>query len=567
MEKKNPPQHSSSKAIAVVCILILSTCIVYFPSLKVPFLLDDYGKIIRNPDIKSLDNIPSKLVYPYGPSFNFHRNDPSRPLTFLTLTLNYHFSQLEYRGYHVVNLLLHAIVVVLAFVLGLLLFSVLGINGVLLPFLSALLFAVHPINVNAVTYIMGGRPSNLAALFYLLAVVLFIQARRGTIKWGIPASAVCFVFALASNQLALTLPAVIFLVDFCFFTDKKYHWVYWGIFAGYLALRFAYFGTLGDVEASNQFYSRKEYFLTQWVALWKYVGMVFWPSRLSFEHLYGPLQQFFDPKVLIATVLYGILFTVIIRGLKSSRQTTRFMLFGVLWFLITISPTSSIFPTTATLAENRVYLPVIGLCLLIPYAARNFNQAAVLSLFGICAIGLGTITYRRNIQYQDVIRIWSEVIQQYPSHQRAFKNRGIEYVRRGQFNQGVEDLKQAQALNPNDFDTQNNLAAAYYNLKLYKDALVIYEEMIKLKPDFVPAYSNIGMVYEQLSNPAKAIWAYESAIRLNPTLIEPLNNLAGIYLDQGRIQEAKKLYEAALGIDPHNEAILKNYSLVSSRKF
>src|ERR1044071_266124 len=97
----NLPRPHPVKFIMATLLLIISAWIVYYPSLKVPFLLDDYAKIIRNPDIKSLNNIPSRLIYPYESPPTFYRNDPSRPLTYLTLTLTYYFNYLETYGYHI----------------------------------------------------------------------------------------------------------------------------------------------------------------------------------------------------------------------------------------------------------------------------------------------------------------------------------------------------------------------------------------------------------------------------------------------------------------------------------
>jgi len=570
------------KRILASAILILCTVLVYYPSLKVPFLLDDYGKIIVNPDIKNLDNIPSRLIYPYESPPNFHRNDPSRPLTYLTLTVNYYFSQLKPDGYHIVNIAIHGLVVLLIFALASLVFPMAGVNGIVLPFLSALFFAVHPVNVNVVTYVIG-RAASLATLFYVSAVILFIQARRG-VKWGIFASAICFVLALASNQVALTLPAVILVTDFCFFSEGdprrvtrnwNQHGVYWGLLAIYLGMRLAYFGKLGDVEASIPVANQMDYILTQWVVLWKYASMTILPTGLSFEYLYGPLNHLNDPRVLVATVLYGILCVGIMRGLKSAWLSMSFGLFSVLWFLITLSPTSSVFPTTATMAENRVYLPLVGLCLIIPFvanaairriAAEGYRNVVLLTVFGAYVVALGYITLRRNILYQDPIGLWTDVIQRYPNHERAHKNLALAFRAQGQFNQAADECEKALVLDPGDFDARNNLAAFYYEMGRYKDSLAAYREIVKEKPDYAAAYSNMGMAYEQLKNVDAAMNAYQNAIRLNPMLIEPLNNLGGLYLAKGRLREAAALYQAALEIDPHNAVILKNYKKVSANK-
>ena len=556
--------------------------VVYYPSLKVPFLLDDYGKIIRNPDIKSLENIPSRLIYPYESPPEFHRNDPSRPLTYLTLTLNYHFNQLEPYGYHVVNIAFHGLVVLLVFLLASLVFSLVGVNDMGPPFLAALLFAVHPLNVNVVTYVIG-RAASLATVFYVSAVILFIQARRG-VKWGIPVSAICFVFALASNQLALTLPAVILAADLCFFSEGnpsrvmqrgKQHGVYWGLLVVYLGWRLAYFGKLGDIEAAMPVAGRADYLLTQWVVLWKYVGMTILPRGLSFEHLLPPLEHLTDPSVLVATALYGTLVAGFIRVLKSSRPSASFALFGVLWFLITLSPTSSVFPTTATMAENRVYLPSIGLCLIIPFigyalirrlTSERSRETVLITVFGVYIACLGYMTLRRNILYQNPIGIWTDVIRQYPDHERAHNNLAIEYFNQGRFNEAAEEYGKALAIDPGDFNARNNLAMVYYNMKRYPEALAAFQEIVKEKPEFAAGYANMGLIYEELHNADAAMKAYQNAIRLNPMLIEPLNNLAGLYLEKGRFREAATLYQAALRIDPHNTAILKNYERVAASR-
>lgn len=569
------PKPSPLHLIFLSLVLILSVVIVYQPSLKVPFLLDDYGKITRNPDIKSLSNIPSRLIYPYTSQFEFHRNDPSRPLTYLTLTLNYHFGQLDPHGYHLVNMALHIAVVLLIFTLALHLLPLVGINGVLPPFLSALLFAVHPINVNAVTYVMGGRPSGLAGVFYLLAVIFFIQAQRSH-GWRISASAVCFGFALASNQLAFTLPAIIFLTDFCFFREKnirsvlqnwKQHIIYWGVLLLYLGLRFAYFGRVGDVEASAQYYGRFEYFLTETVVFWKYIGLILWPSALSFEHLFGPLKTIFDPRVLGALAFGGFLIVIFMKIIRSPWQSGRLILFGSLWFLIILSPTSSFLPTTATIAENRVYLPVIGFCLVLIFIAHKivgrwmigrWQSIVLIMIFGFYSVALGRVTYERNVLYQIPANIWADVIQKYPDHQRAHKNLGIEYLNKGQFDLGIKSLNKALDLNPKDFDARNNVAAALYNLGQYQEALKVYQEIIKQAPNHAAAHSNIGMVYEQLKNKEGTIDSYKRALEINPNLIEPLNNLGAIYLELGRFKEAAAMFEAALRIDPNNKIILQN---------
>ncbi len=570
----------SSKTLLAAFFLVFSIAIVYFPSLKVPFLLDDNAKIVRNPDIKSLDNIPSRLIYPYEQPPTFYRNDPSRPLTYLTLTLNYYFNHLDPYGYHVFNIVLHATVTLLVFLLGLLIFPMIGISGITLPFLSALFFGIHPINVNVVSYIMG-RAASLATVFYLFAVILFIRAKSG-MKWGIPASAICLVFALASNQLAITLPAIMLVTDFCYFSERnvkrlaqnwKQHATYWWLLAIYVAVRFAYFGRLGDIEATSQVLDRTKYFLTQLTVLWKYIGMVMMPSGLSIDHAFVLLEYVNDPRFLAAIGLFGMLYLGLFYGIKTAWRQATLILFSTLWFFITISPTSSIFPTTTAIAENRVYLPLAGLCLIIPFIIDVFirglisdaaREVLLIGAFGIYASLLGGLTLQRNILYQDPISMWKDVIERYPDHVRAYNNLAVEYSHRRQFDKAVEANEKGLAINPNDLNTRNNLAVLYYKMNRYQQALEQFQKVITERPNFAPGYLNMGLVYERLKNTSAAINAYQTAIRLNPMLAEALNNLGSVYFESGHTKEALSMYEAALRIDPHNPAFLKNYQRVSS---
>jgi len=309
--------------------------------------------------------------------------------------------------------------------------------------------------------------------------------------------------------------------------------------------------------------------LTQWVVLWKYVGMVIWPmGQLSFEHLYGPLNHITDFRILIATGLYAILWIGLRRTLKSSWDHGRFVIFGVLWFLITISPTSSVFPTTATMAENRVYLPLVGFCLILlligndfirRLASERWRTPIMLAIFGVYILSLGYITRHRNVLYQDPVKMWMEVIRKYPDHERAHKNLAIEYAQQGQINKAMEENEKALALDPHDVSVRNTLAMIYFKQGRYNEALKIFLEIVKEKPDFGMAYANMGLVYGELDNMDAAVNAFQMATRIDPTLVGPLWNLGNIYLAKGRPKEAAASYQAALRLAPQNAQLLKLY--------
>ena len=161
----------NKKHLAII-FLVLASSLVYLNSLNAPFIFDENTKIVKNPDIRKLSGIASKLVYPYSKNKDqIYRNDPSRPLVYLTYAVNYHYGKLNTFGYHVFNVLLHALNAVLAFLFfSMILSAVFRKDAVGPPLIAALLFAVHPINTSAVNYVMG-RSDLMSTAFYLLSII------------------------------------------------------------------------------------------------------------------------------------------------------------------------------------------------------------------------------------------------------------------------------------------------------------------------------------------------------------------------------------------------------------
>lgn len=118
----------SPKTLTVLSILacILLPTIIYYNSLHAPFIFDDIGNIVANPDIKQLGNVTTRLIYRYNDVL-VRKNDPARPLTFLTFMLNYHFWGLDTFGYHLVNIIVHILTTILVFFLTMKVFFYLGI--------------------------------------------------------------------------------------------------------------------------------------------------------------------------------------------------------------------------------------------------------------------------------------------------------------------------------------------------------------------------------------------------------------------------------------------------------
>ena len=209
---------SKNQYLFVVILLGVTIFGLYLKTLNAPFIFDDNIRIVDNQDIRKISNLKTKLLYPYRDGKrDYRRNDPSRPVTYASFTLNYYFGKLSPFGYHLVNISIHILIAFLIFILTKnLLFLTYRKNYLIFPLLTALLFAIHPINVTVVSYTFK-RASQLSMLFYITALLLFIKAF--TPKKRLLLYTLCiasFIFALESKPNAVTLPAIVLMFDFIF---------------------------------------------------------------------------------------------------------------------------------------------------------------------------------------------------------------------------------------------------------------------------------------------------------------------------------------------------------------
>ena len=431
-------------------LVVIATIIVYHNSLKAPFIFDDMAKIVNNPDIQQLSNLKTKLIYKYSENNKvFERNDPSRPLVYLTFTLNYYFGKLNPFGYHLFNLIIHIFNAILVFFLAKKIISGIyekgstplenvnnkiggkpcGASGgskspfcnnvrelysltglTLFPFLVSLLFAIHPINTNTVTYIFS-RSDLLATFFYISSVLLFIKATDKNLpilKSFNPLyilSLICFILAIFSKQIAVTLPAIILIYDYIFLNEykvskviekKNYHIPYWLLFIGYLAFRYFYLGGIGDIEAEST-WNRYSYLIIQPYIILRYLKMLLIPTGLSIDHIINPVKLY-ELKTIISFIFIIVVFLSSYIVYRKKTNISKLILFSILWFFIILSPTSSIFPTTSPLVENRLYLSGIGffiifviMCFLFVNLKAGFlslvpNLFPIILLYGVMGI-------------------------------------------------------------------------------------------------------------------------------------------------------------------------------------
>lgn len=562
----------------LVALITVISIIVYYPSLKVPFILDDIGKIVDNPDIRNIENIKTKLIYPYNKNQAWERNDPSRPIVYLTFALNYHFGKLNPFGYHLFNLTIHIFNVILLFILTRKILSFFLIfpackssgrqsfNCLIFSIFVSLFFAVHPVNTATVTYIYS-RSVELSTFFYLLSLLLFIETEKKNFLY--PFSILCFVLALFSRQDTITLPAIILIFDYIFLKNwcsrplrVSYHIPYWIILVMFLLFRYFYFGKIGDLEATY-LPSSFSYFINQVYIILRYMQLLIVPVGLCFDRgPYLPIKSIYELKFLISVIVFVGIFGILYIIFKKKNNISKIVLFSVLFFFITLSPTSSFFSTSTPMFENRLYLSGFGIYLLIVFfyflLFQQLPNKILTAILVIHIVLLSVITYKRNLFFQDRVLVWLDIVSKYP-HPRAFYNVGTYYLLfEKEYSKAYRYLKKAIALKPNYEEAYNCLGFLYFEQKKYDKAIQEFQTSIKINPNYVRAYYNLGVLYYEQKRYDNATEEYQKAIKINPNYEEAYYNLGSLHYEQKKYNNALEEFQKVITINPNSQNAYNN---------
>ncbi|MFH1283086.1 MAG: tetratricopeptide repeat protein [bacterium] len=562
--------------------------VLYSGSIKSPFLFDDTSKILNNPDIKKLYEIGKKLIYPYSEAKTTFRNDPSRPVTYFSFALNYNFGKLDTFGYHLFNVILHILNTLFVFMLVKRLMLNMNKDFYFVPLFTALFFAVHPINTSAVSYIFSR--SILLSMFFCLSSLLLFFSNNNRKRFIYVMSILCFVMALFSRQDAVFLPVIILLFDYLIVSDfsikkvlsKKWlHAPFWILILIFFVFRYSFLGGMGDME-TDILWPRFSYLIIQPYVVVKYIQMLLIPVGLCIDHVVGIPKTIFEPRIIFSALLIcALLSAAVVVIVRAGFNARKLIIFSAAWFLITILPTSSFFPTTSALAENRMYISSMGflLFLVLFYLSAGMfalNKASVkhpvvviCCLMSIHLILLSTITYKRNKMYQKPELLWYEAISFYPGHERAAKNassehnrHAIAYKEKEEYQNAIEEYKKIIELRPGYANGYNDIGVLYKEIGEYDKAISAYKSAIALNPNYTDAHNNLGNVYLELNDKSSALYEYTQAVNLNPDYAEAHNNMANLYYFSGDYEKAVEKYKDAIKIDPNLTAAHINLGVV-----
>ena len=559
--------------LAVAVVLILAAAGAYWNSCNVPLLLDDRSAINDNSSIRHFGQIGDVLSPP--PTVT----TAARPMLNLSLALNYAWGGLSVRGYHVVNLLIHvcAGLALLGIVRRTLLLPGLrqryGEASLPLAACAALLWTLHPLQTEAVTYI-SQRAESLMGLFYLLTLYGFIRSVTAESRncWLILSVAACFC-GMATKQVMVTAPVLVLLYDRAFVSGSwrsalgSRRWYYVSLAVSWLWLGFlmhrSSLAAVGVGLKSGE--SWLMYALTELRVVTDYLKLAFWPHPLVFD--YGAETMAASPLVVAPCALFIV---AVLAGVAVAwRRSPRAGFLGA-WFFLILAPTSTVVPIAEQpMAESRMYLPLAAVVVLVTLLSYSLGRRRAFVVLGLVAVGLGALTVRRNQDYRSELGIWEDTIAKLPHTSRGQSNLGMALAEKpGRLLDAVAHCEEALRLKPDFAQAHNNLANVLAKLPgRMPEAIAHFEEALRLDPNYVEAQSNFANALAQIPGRlAEAIAHYDRALRLNPDFAEAHDNLA-IALAQlpGRMPGAVAHFEEALRLKPDFAEAQYNFAVVLAK--
>jgi tetratricopeptide (TPR) repeat protein len=544
----------------VLCALIaVAGCVVYIPVLEADFIStwDDNVFITDNHDLRAPDALKRIWTTPEMP-----QGYPNYPLVFTTYRIEYLLWGLDPVGYHVVNVLLHALSGVLVFLVLRSLRAPQGLSAVV-----ALLFVVHPMQVESVAWITE-RKIVLFAPFFLGA---FLAYRRFRDKASRSAYALClllFVLALLSKTTAITLVASLFLADWI--VDKRrgirefvplLPMLAAGLAAVYVTTLVEYAETSAPVPLAF-----RPFLIAR--TTWFYVGKLLWPYPLVTVYEKWPgikpysvnEPQYLSPHLVVA--LLALTVTVILLW-RYRRRLAPLSLWGLGHFFVTLLPVLGIvhfaYQSHSFVADRYVYLAVVGFYLAVgamlarPYSnatATKGRQSAVLAASATLVIALGVMTWNQAGLWRDSDTLWEHTLRYNDGSHEAHNVIGTSLTYQGRIDEALPHFERALEIKPNKYKCLNNLGNLYFRKGEYDKAIAAYRRVLEFKRDYAMAHFNLGKTYLELDQLEPAEHELRQAIALDPNYVKAYHYLGVVHGRSGRHEAATEQFKETLDLDP-----------------
>ena len=435
-----------------ILVLTLAVGVVYGHTLDVPFYLDDYLSIVENPSLSTW--------YDFHKIWQFAQ---LRVLGYISFALNREWNGFNVAGYHVVNIVIHLMAGLSLFAIskGILRTPVLRDKGAQVtlkwfPLVTALLFLVHPLQTQAVTYIVQ-RLASLAGLFYLSAMAFYLHGRLANLKWPFfAASLISGLCAVFTKQNTITLPLAILLMELVLFriSTKKLMRLLISLVVGAGIGWFLLSGISGrnpfsleSMEALTREtgeISRIEYFAIQTKVIWIYIRYFLLPTGLHLDHDVEVFRGFLNEQAILS--LLGHILVMILAYFSVKKNPV--LSFGIFFYYLAHLVESSLIPIRDVLFEHRTYLPNAGLCLAAGWfftstmPSLTKGKVAAWAVASILMI-LSVLTWQQNSLWRSPVDLYRENARLAPWKYRVWDSLALALLDAGRSQEAAQALNEA----------------------------------------------------------------------------------------------------------------------------
>jgi len=563
-------------------LVVAASLVAYAPSFGVPFTFDDVH-IIDNPDLHDVRDPAAVLAY-----------YPSRPLPMLSFALNYTLAGVHPLSWHVVNFALHALASVALLLLVRKVFETPALSGRVDEALrtpvaacAAVVFAVHPLATEAVTYIWQ-RMEIMAWLFSALALLAWLAARLRVEEGSLTAAgrrrptrgllvlaALAAACAVGSKETAVALPALAILIEIvlfpasCVSRPRRARMI-----APFVALALVppavIFATgkawnqtpWAEMEQRASF-TPLTYFATEMGVHMRYVRLLFVPAGLNLDYDVAPVASLADPRALAAMLALSAAGVAAVALMRRAPILS----LAVLWYFLAMGPSSSFMPLEDLMFEHRLYpaLAVPGLLAGAVLLLLKLRRRAIITVTVVIAAVFVPMTFARDVVWRSSEPLWRDAVAKSPRKARPAYNLACALRDKGRTEDALAYFERAAALEPDTAVFLAGLGSVYGRLGRYPQALARFKRAKELAPDDARVWTGLGAVLSATGDSEAARGALERALALAPRSADAHGNMGSLLHKTGAHEEAFTHYDLAICYGPHRADIANSYGLALRR--
>jgi len=581
------------KLIGLCFLISVFIAILYSNSLGNQFTNWDDGMIYQNSTIRDLSWEGIKRIFTYVKANTY------QPVRMLSYAIDYSIWNLNPMGYRITNILFYILTCIMVF------FTLYQLSARLrdkmtseshgrVALFGSLLFAAHPVHVEAVTW-LAARKEVLQGFFFFLAFYLYLKGREEEGRKKLICLVLVllsFLFAILSKPSAIVFPAVLLIYEIAVAQNRwidfvKRHWLFFSIST---LISFIFVSVLIKVMLDAG-------------GIKPYRGGSFLNNLLISTYAF-----LYNIKLLVSTINYSAAYTISIPnpiwGLQTflfvgitfllfglslwSLKRTKVIFFTLFFFFVTLLPYLNIFPISTLLADRYVFIASFSYCFLLGIVfdkfyrvrAKRFSEGFFkllsIAIFVLILMGYSFMTIHQNKVWENSYTLWADAVEKYPDSNTANALMGVVYMDLGMDEKAAKYLEKAIESVPYDYQSRNNLGVVYGRLgqpekalkefmtaiwlnperdtvkinlsvfyqtqKEYRKCEEVLEHLISKNPKNANLYFRLGLLYKEMGRYDAAIAELIKSMELAPHIINPYEELGNIYLSRMKDTEKAKYF-------------------------